>query len=92
MRIKNINKLILYFSINVELVVGDGCTKYVCYYVMKGADMAFVEMKNDPDPNNPTFHYDEFNQIRMARYITSMEAFLSLWGCPLIKKSHIVCD
>ncbi|KAL3098132.1 hypothetical protein niasHT_028612 [Heterodera trifolii] len=33
--------------------------------------------------------YDEFNQIRLARYITSMEAILSLWGTKLVDKLDV---
>uniref|UniRef100_A0A183BU32 ATP-dependent DNA helicase n=1 Tax=Globodera pallida TaxID=36090 RepID=A0A183BU32_GLOPA len=73
--------------INVEFVAGDGCTKYICKYCMKGADMAFVEVKKDGDT---TWDYDEFHQIRLARYITSAEAAMSLWGTPLVRRSHVV--
>uniref|UniRef100_A0A183C0C5 ATP-dependent DNA helicase n=1 Tax=Globodera pallida TaxID=36090 RepID=A0A183C0C5_GLOPA len=73
--------------INVEFVAGDGCTKYICKYCMKGADMAFVEVKKDGDT---TWDYDEYHQIRLARYITSAEAAMSLWGTPLVRRSHVV--
>ncbi|KAL3072091.1 hypothetical protein niasHT_036318 [Heterodera trifolii] len=75
--------------INTEFVAGEGCTKYLCKYVMKGADMAFIEVKGGPDKQQKV-DYDEFHQIRLARYITSMEAFLSLNGTKLVRRSHEV--
>ena len=83
------------FSINTELVAGQQCVKYVCKYVMKGATMAFVRMQQEgmkSDVPNPPIRYDEFHQIRLVRYITSMEAYLSLIGLPLVKRSHVVCS
>uniref|UniRef100_A0A183BNP0 ATP-dependent DNA helicase n=1 Tax=Globodera pallida TaxID=36090 RepID=A0A183BNP0_GLOPA len=73
--------------INVEFVAGDGCTKYICKYCMKGGDMAFVEVTKD---GNTKWDYDEYHQIRLARYITSAEAAMSLWGTPLVRRSHVV--
>jgi len=81
--------LTLLFSINVELVAGDGCVKYVTKYVMKGADMAFIRVEQEGFEGG-AWRYDEFHQLRLARYITSMEAFLSLWGTKLVVRSHIV--
>ncbi|KAL3084144.1 hypothetical protein niasHS_008613 [Heterodera schachtii] len=75
--------------INTEFVAGEGCTKYLCKYVMKGADMAFIEVKGGPEKQQKV-DYDEFHQIRLARYITSMEAFLSLNGTKLVRRSHEV--
>uniref|UniRef100_A0A914M1P1 ATP-dependent DNA helicase n=3 Tax=Meloidogyne TaxID=189290 RepID=A0A914M1P1_MELIC len=75
--------------INVELVAGDGCVKYVTKYVMKGADMAFIRVEQEGIEGG-AWRYDEFHQLRLARYITSMEAFLSLWGTKLVVRSHIV--
>ncbi|KAL3110848.1 hypothetical protein niasHT_014785 [Heterodera trifolii] len=74
------------FFINVEFVAGDGCVKYLCKYVMKGADMAFIKISGQEG----TLAYDEYHQLRLARYITSMEAVMSMWGTPLVKRSHIV--
>lgn len=56
--------------------------------------MAFVNIREEgvqQDPQNPILKYDEFHQMRIARYMTSFEAFLSLWGQPLTKRSHKVC-
>ena len=79
------------FSINVEFVAGDGCAKYVVKYAIKGADMAIVNVQREVDGKQQNeVDYDEFNQMRLARYITSPEAFLSLWSDPLIGKSHTV--
>ncbi|KAL3075367.1 hypothetical protein niasHT_033597 [Heterodera trifolii] len=75
--------------INTEFVAGEGCTKYLCKYVMKGADMAFIQVDGGPDVRQKV-DYDEFHQIRLARYITSMEAILSLWGTKLVGRSHEV--
>uniref|UniRef100_A0A183BU25 RING-type domain-containing protein n=1 Tax=Globodera pallida TaxID=36090 RepID=A0A183BU25_GLOPA len=75
--------------INTEFVAGEGCTKYLCKYVMKGADMAFIEVQATGDQQKK-IDYDEFHQVRLARYITSMEAYLSLWGSPLVQRSHVV--
>ena len=77
------------------MVSGHGCLKYVLKYVMKGSEMALIEMQiqnenGEPLHNVPFYRYDEFHQIRMARYVTSFEAFLSLWGVHLVKKSHTV--
>ncbi|KAL3121183.1 hypothetical protein niasHT_006212 [Heterodera trifolii] len=72
--------------INVEFVAGDGCVKYLCKYVMKGADMAFIKISGQEG----TLAYDEYHQLRLARYITSMEAVMSMWGTPLVQRSHIV--
>ena len=74
------------FSINVELVSGDHCAKYVLKYIMKGSDMCFTHI----DKDRHTLKYDEFHQMRLARYITSMESFLTLLGEPLVRKSHEV--
>lgn len=61
-------------------------------YVTKGADMAFVRlyMEGLAEGDRPLC-YDEFHQMRLARYITSMEAFMSLWNVPLIWMSDQVC-
>uniref|UniRef100_A0A183BTU6 ATP-dependent DNA helicase n=1 Tax=Globodera pallida TaxID=36090 RepID=A0A183BTU6_GLOPA len=75
--------------INVEFVAGEGCVKYLCKYMMKGADMAFVEVK-DANTGQNALNYDELHQIRLARYISSMEAFLQQLGTPIIKRSHEV--
>ncbi|KAL3073431.1 hypothetical protein niasHT_038569 [Heterodera trifolii] len=75
--------------INTEFVTGEGCTKYLCKYVMKGADMAFIQVQGGPDGRQKV-DYDEYHQIRLARYITSMEAILSLWGTKLVGRSHEV--
>ncbi|KAL3106584.1 hypothetical protein niasHT_018226 [Heterodera trifolii] len=72
--------------VNVEFVAGDGCVKYLCKYVMKGADMAFIKISGQEG----TLAYDEYHQLRLARYITSMEAVMSMWGTPLVQRSHIV--
>jgi len=71
-------------------VAGDGCVKYVTKYVMKGADMAFIRVEQE-GVEGGAWRYDEFHQLRLARYITSMEAFLSLWGTKLVVRSHVVC-
>uniref|UniRef100_A0A914H7H4 Helitron helicase-like domain-containing protein n=2 Tax=Globodera rostochiensis TaxID=31243 RepID=A0A914H7H4_GLORO len=75
--------------INVEFVAGDGCIKYLCKYMMKGADMAFVQV-TDGNTGQSALNYDEIHQIRLARYISSMEAYLQQLGTPLIRRSHQV--
>uniref|UniRef100_A0A914H4I5 ATP-dependent DNA helicase n=1 Tax=Globodera rostochiensis TaxID=31243 RepID=A0A914H4I5_GLORO len=75
--------------INVEFVAGEGCTKYLCKYVMKGADMCFVQI-TEQGGQRRVWRYDEFHQIRLSRYVTSIEAFMSLWGVPLVQRSHQV--
>lgn len=44
-------------------------------------------------PQNPdgTINYDEFEEIRAARYLTANESMLSLWGYPIVHKSVGVC-
>ena len=88
-------ELLLYFSIlfsiNVEWIQGDACIKYVMKYVMKGCDLAFVQVGRER--NNACvvqITYDEFKQIRMARYQTPMEAIMSIWGNKIVRKSHQV--
>uniref|UniRef100_A0A183CMG6 ATP-dependent DNA helicase n=1 Tax=Globodera pallida TaxID=36090 RepID=A0A183CMG6_GLOPA len=79
--------------INVEWIQGDACIKYVLKYVMKGCQMAFVQIVNDsaaPTAANVLVNYDEFRQIRMARYQTPNEALLSIWGNKIVRKSHQV--
>lgn len=49
--------------------------------------MAFVDVSID---GQHFVNYDEFHQIKMARYITANEAFLSLWGFPLVSMSKEV--
>uniref|UniRef100_A0A183CJY4 ATP-dependent DNA helicase n=1 Tax=Globodera pallida TaxID=36090 RepID=A0A183CJY4_GLOPA len=79
--------------INVEWIQGDACIKYVLKYVMKGCQLAFVQIVNDTaatTAGNVVVNYDEFRQIRMARYQTPNEALLSIWGNKLVRKSHQV--
>ena len=35
-------------------------------------------------------NYDEWNQLKLARYTTASEAFLKLWGHEIVKKSTVV--
>lgn len=55
-----------------------------------------VDQQDNPmrpdDPNDPQqkWNFDEFHQMRMARFITSFEAFLSVYGHSIIDKSHQV--
>uniref|UniRef100_A0A183C0L1 ATP-dependent DNA helicase n=1 Tax=Globodera pallida TaxID=36090 RepID=A0A183C0L1_GLOPA len=79
--------------INVEWIQGDACIKYVLKYVMKGCQLAFVQIINDTaatTAGNIVVNYDEFRQIRMARYQTPNEALLSIWGNRIVRKSHQV--
>uniref|UniRef100_A0A183C4Z0 ATP-dependent DNA helicase n=1 Tax=Globodera pallida TaxID=36090 RepID=A0A183C4Z0_GLOPA len=79
--------------INVEWIQGDACIKYVLKYVMKGCQLAFVQIVNDTaatTAGNVIVNYDEFRQIRMARYQTPNEALLSIWGNKIVRKSHQV--
>uniref|UniRef100_A0A183CCM3 ATP-dependent DNA helicase n=1 Tax=Globodera pallida TaxID=36090 RepID=A0A183CCM3_GLOPA len=79
--------------INVEWIQGDACIKYVLKYVMKGCQLAFVQIVNDTaatTAGNIVVNYDEFRQIRMARYQTPNEALLSIWGNRIVRKSHQV--
>lgn len=71
------------------MVTGEGCLKYVLKYVMKGADMAFVGVRSKTGDVDE-WGYDEFEQMRLARYITAIEAFLAIWGEPLVGRSHEV--
>lgn len=74
-----------FFSINVELVAGDGSVKYICKYTMKGADMAFIKIQAEGFEGN-ALRFDQFHQIRLARYITPMEAFFIDLGCAFSEK------
>jgi hypothetical protein len=76
----------------VEWIQGDACIKYVLKYVMKGADMAFVQMSSGRDDNtgNIVVDFDEFREMKMARFQTPNEAHLTLYGNPLVKMSHTV--
>jgi hypothetical protein len=97
-KIKFLLFIYAYYSINVEPVSGDGCVKYITYYLMKGSTKALTRMdnfghqynENDRGGPNVEWRYDEFQQMRLVRFITSFEAFLSLWGQPLVQRSHIV--
>lgn len=80
-----------FFSINVELVAGEGLVKYVLKYVMKGAEMAIVEFHERGQPGQlRQLVFDEFRQLRMTRFVTSMEAFMELWSVPIVRKSNPV--
>lgn len=72
------------------MVSGDKCGQYTLKYVMKGADMAFVKVERDKYGDEGDWNYDEFAQIRLARYLTAMEAYLAMHGEPLVRKSHQV--
>uniref|UniRef100_A0A183C069 ATP-dependent DNA helicase n=1 Tax=Globodera pallida TaxID=36090 RepID=A0A183C069_GLOPA len=79
--------------INVEWIQGDACIKYVLKYVMKGCQLAFVQIVPDTAATTAgtvVVNYDEFRQIRMARYQTPNEALLSIWGNKIVRKSHQV--
>uniref|UniRef100_A0A183BU64 ATP-dependent DNA helicase n=1 Tax=Globodera pallida TaxID=36090 RepID=A0A183BU64_GLOPA len=79
--------------INVEWIQGDACIKYVLKYVMKGCQLAFVQIVSDTTATTAgtvVVNYDEFRQIRMARYQTPNEALLSIWGNKIVRKSHQV--
>uniref|UniRef100_A0A183BLD2 ATP-dependent DNA helicase n=1 Tax=Globodera pallida TaxID=36090 RepID=A0A183BLD2_GLOPA len=79
--------------INVEWIQGDACIKYVLKYVMKGCQLAFVQIVNEAAATTAgtvVVNYDEFRQIRMARYQTPNEALLSIWGNKIVRKSHQV--
>uniref|UniRef100_A0A183C4Y9 ATP-dependent DNA helicase n=1 Tax=Globodera pallida TaxID=36090 RepID=A0A183C4Y9_GLOPA len=83
----------LALNINVEWIQGDACIKYVLKYVMKGCQLAFVQIVNDTTATTAgtvVVNYDEFRQIRMARYQTPNEALLSIWGNKIVRKSHQV--
>uniref|UniRef100_A0A183CD57 ATP-dependent DNA helicase n=1 Tax=Globodera pallida TaxID=36090 RepID=A0A183CD57_GLOPA len=74
-------------------LAGDACIKYVLKYVMKGCQLAFVQIVNDAAATTAgtvVVNYDEFRQIRMARYQTPNEALLSIWGNKIVRKSHQV--
>jgi hypothetical protein len=55
-------------------------------------DAAFDQTLEDNDQGGPNvqWRYDEFHQMRLVRFITAFEAILSLWGLPLVQRSHIV--
>ena len=61
-------------------------------YVLKGSDLAFVQVVKDNDngTGTVTVDYDEFKEIHLARYQTPMEAMLSIWGHKLVRMSHQV--
>lgn len=48
--------------------------------------MAFVACKTKPGVAN----VDEFHEINLARYCTSQEAMMAIYGAPLVKLSHPV--
>lgn len=51
--------------------------------------MAFVQLREDGFAPG-SLRYDEFHQMRLVRYATSMEAFLALWNIPLVRMTHEV--
>ena len=64
------------------------CMKYVTKYALKGLDYAFVEVLQE---RGPVVNFDEFRLLRLARYITAQEAFMALWGYPLVHTKTKVC-
>lgn len=75
------------FSINVEFLYGDSCVKYVTKYAMKGADLGFVRIATE---GGTTVNFDEFQQIKLARFVTAHEAFMAIWGEPIVWSSKTV--
>lgn len=75
-----------FISINVEWAYGDETAKYVTKYAMKGVDMAFVAVKSREGVAN----VDEFHELNLARYVTSQEAMMAIFGMSLVKLSHPV--
>jgi hypothetical protein len=79
----------LFLSINIEFLHGDTCVKYVTKYALKGPDMAFVHAYA-PAGRTGFIDYDEFNQLRTAKFVTAQEAYLALWGYPIVWMTHSV--
>jgi len=56
--------------------------------------MAYVRATEARSCNEVTgeteYVYDEFTQVFKVRYLTATEAFLRLWGYPVVKLSHTV--
>jgi hypothetical protein len=51
--------------------------------------MAFVHAYA-PAGKEGCIDYDEFNQLRTAKFVTSQEAYLALWGYPIVWMTHSV--
>lgn len=57
-----------------------------------GHDVAYVRLQKQKETgSNLTVDYDEIAKDFRVRYMTSMEAFLRLWGYPVAHLSHSVC-
>jgi hypothetical protein len=70
---------------------------------MKGSDLAFVDVfykdKRRRDQSQPAgaqhddenvYEFNEFRLMKMARFITAMEAYMRILGVPIVWKSHTV--
>lgn len=55
---------------------------------MKGADMAFIHTY--APGREGEVDYDEFNQFKAARFVTPQEAYMAMWGYPIVWKTHRV--
>jgi hypothetical protein len=51
--------------------------------------MAFIHAYS-PAGTQGVVDYDEFNQLRAARYVTAQEGYMALWGYPIVWMTHQV--
>jgi hypothetical protein len=80
--------------INVEWIEGDACIKYVLKYVMKGADLAFIQVipEGEDGTGEIRVDYDETREMSLARYQTANEGMLTIYGNKIVRLSHQVID
>lgn len=71
---------------NVEWVYGRDGIKYACKYPLKGPEYQYIRVEN----NDNVVHYNEFNMIFKANYRSGMEAFMRMYGYPIVRMSHPV--
>jgi hypothetical protein len=71
--------------INVEWLQGDGTLSYVLKYVLKGSDMAYVQVTEKK--RKGLVDIDEFKEMQLGRYTTATEAFLKLWSNSIVERS-----
>jgi hypothetical protein len=79
------------FSLNVVYINGEACVKYVTKYVTKGSDLGWINVFSEKkDTDGTVYDFDEFNFIKMARFITAFEAYMGILGQPIVWTSHKV--
>jgi len=72
---------------NLEFIGLQKCEDYTFKYVLKGNDMAYVEVKRD---GQTVQDFDEIAHHYKVRYLSSSEAMARLLSMPIYEMSHVV--